>query len=318
MSRWLITGGTGSFGHAFTRKLLDDGHTVVIYSRDELKQAQMRQEFGDDPRLRFFIGNVTDQKRLEQALRGVDFVAHAAAMKRIETCEANPAEAVQTNIMGTLALSRACIAAGVRQAVFLSTDKAAHPNTLYGATKMTAERLWVAANVYAAGTPTRFSATRYGNVLGSRGSVLGLWRHQAEHAGEITVTHPKMSRYWMTIQEAVDLVLLAFEEMKGGEVFIPKIPSCEILTLAEMVAPGVPHKVIGVRRGEKLHETLISEDEARDTYDRGTHYVIEPERTWEDGMHADVQGTPMPDGWSYRSDTNPQQVGVEDLRRLVA
>lgn len=315
---WLVTGGTGSFGHAFVRRLLDNGaDRVVVFSRDELKQAQMAKEF-DDPRLRFFIGSVTDQARLEQAMNGVEYVAHAAAMKRIEVCESNPAQAVETNVLGTLAVSRACIAAGVRRAVFLSTDKAAHPNTHYGATKLAAERLWTRANVYAAGTDTRFAATRYGNVLGSRGSVLGLWRHQAEHAGEITVTDPGMSRFWMTIEQAVDLVALAFDTMVGGEVFVPKVPACAILTLAQMVAPGVPYKVTGIRRGEKLHETLVSEDEARDTYDRGTHYVIEPERTWEDVMHADIVGQRVPAGFSYRSDTNPDQLTVEGLRELAA
>lgn len=315
---WLVTGGTGSFGHAFVRRLLDGGaERVVVFSRDELKQAQMAAEFKDN-RLRFFIGSVTDQARLEQALHGVDFVAHAAAMKRIEVCEDNPAQAVETNVLGTLAVSRACIAAGVKRAVFLSTDKAAHPNTHYGATKLAAERLWVRANVYAAGTPTRFAATRYGNVLGSRGSVLGIWRRQATHAGEITVTDPDCSRFWMSIEDAVDLVLLAFREMRGGEVFIPKVPACPVLTLAQMVAPDTPYTVTGLRRGEKLHETLVSEDEARDCYDRGTHYVIEPERTWEDVMHADIAGQKVPEGWSYRSDTNPEQLTVEGLREMAA
>lgn len=314
MASWLITGGTGSFGKAFARRLLDTGASrVVILSRDELKQAEMAAEFGDR-RLRFLIGSVADAERVELAMRGVENVVHAAAMKRIDTCEANPSEAVETNLIGTGVVARAAIAAGVRKAVFLSTDKAAAPNTLYGATKLCAERLWVQSNVYAAGTATRFSATRYGNVLGSRGSVVPIFRSQAE-AGELTVTDERMTRFYMPMSAAVDLVLLAFKEMRGGEVFVPKIQAASILTMAQAIAPGVPHRVIGVRPGEKLHETLISEDEARVTRDRGAFYVIEPERTWEDEWQA--SGTPMPDGFVFRSDM-ADRFTVEELRGLVA
>lgn len=313
---WLVTGGTGSFGHAFVERLLADGaDRIVVFSRDELKQAQMAAQF-NDPRLRFMIGNVTDEARVERAMRGVDVVVHAAAMKRIETCEANPSEAVATNIQGTEAVAHAAIRAKVRRAVFLSTDKAAAPNTLYGATKLAAERLWTRANVYAAGRDTRLAATRYGNVLGSRGSVLELWKRQAETSGEVTVTDHRMTRFWMTIEQAVDLVLLAVREMQGGEVFIPKVPACGILTLAESVAPGVPWKMVGIRRGEKLHETLVSEDEARDTTDRGSHFCIEPERTWEDAPRSRVEG--LPEGFAYRSDTNADQLTAERLREMCA
>jgi UDP-N-acetylglucosamine 4,6-dehydratase len=298
----LITGGTGSFGRAFARKALADGASrVVVFSRDEAKQAAMRAD-NPDPRLRFFIGDVRDEARVVDACRGVDVVVHAAAMKRVESCEADPAEAVATNITGTRNVARACVANHVDRAVFLSTDKAAAPNTLYGMTKATAERLWNQSNVFAAGTQTRFSATRYGNVLGSTGSVVPLWRSQAERGEPITVTDPAMSRFWMEMSEAVDLVLLALREMRGGEVFVPKIGSSRILDLAEMVAPGSPLRTIGVRPGEKIHETLVTEDEARSTYDCGTHYVIEPEsRTW-----GDVEPPPhpkVPAGFVYRSDS---------------
>ncbi len=319
---WLVTGGTGSFGHAFVRRLLDgDASRVVVLSRDELKQAEMRQEF-DDPRLRFFVGNVTSQPRVERAMRGVDYVVHAAAMKRIDTCEENPAEAVETNVLGTMAVAYAVIAAGVKRAVFLSTDKAAGPFTHYGATKLCAERLWIQANVYAAGTPTRLSATRYGNVIGSRGSVIPLWKEQAKNGEPLSITDPKMSRFWMTMQQAIDLVLLTIREMHGGEVFIPHVPSADMVTVAEAVAPRVPRKIVGVRRGEKLHETLISEDEARDTQVWSDHYRIEPERTWtDDDIPTRQDQFPSLEGYrvvnAYRSDTNPWQLSVEEMRDLI-
>lgn len=312
---WLVTGGTGSFGHAFVRRLLDGGaERVVVFSRDELKQAQMAKDF-DDPRLRFFIGTVTDEPRLIQAMHGVEYVAHAAAMKRIETCEANPAQAVETNVLGTLAVSRACIEAGVRRAVFLSTDKAAHPNTHYGATKLAAERLWTRANVYAAGTPTRFSSTRYGNVANSSGSVIPLFRAQAKAGGPLTITDKRMTRFFMSMAEAVDLVQLAFRDMTGGEVFVPVINGTDIVTLAETVAPGVEWTETGIRPGEKLHETLISEDEASTTYFHGTHYTIQTQRTWEDGgMHT--AGEKVPEGFTYRSDGSAMT--VDELIEIVA
>lgn len=312
---WLVTGATGSFGNAFVRRILDDGaKRVVILSRDELKQSEMRARFNDD-RLRFFIGSVTDQKRVEQAMRGIDYVVHAAAMKRIDTCELNPAEAVMTNIMGTVAVAHAVIAQGVKRAVFLSTDKAASPNTHYGATKLAAERLWVQSNVYAAGTQTRLSATRYGNVIDSRGSVIPIFRAQAE-SGVLTITDPTMSRFWMRLDEAVELVLFAFREMKGGEVFIPKIPSATIANVAKAVAPNATWETIGTRRGEKLHEMLISEDEARDARSYPDHYRIEPERTW-DEARAGLRGLPLPKGFSYTSDTNADQLTAVQMRELI-
>lgn len=320
MKSWLITGGTGSFGKAFTRKLLDGGaERVVILSRDELKQAEMRKEFNDD-RLRFFIGSVIDMDRVELAMQGVSHVVHAAAMKRVEVCEENPREAVATNLIGTSVVAEACRRAGVKRCVFLSTDKAAAPNTLYGMTKASAERLWCRANVYSAGTDTRFAATRYGNVLGSRGSVVPIFRAQARLGGPLTITEPEATRFWMTMDEACQLVAKAFRAMRGGEVFIPKVGSSAVGELAHAIAPGMAWKIGQLGAGEKLHETLISEEEARATYDYGDHYRIEPQRTWEtkeDGMHA-VEGTQVPPGFVYRSDTNPDRLDPIGLVRLVA
>jgi len=317
MKSWLITGGAGSFGKAFTRKLLDGGaQRVVILSRDEYKHAQMRAEFGDDERLRFFVGSVCDVERVELAMRGVTHVAHAAAMKRVEVCEDNPLEATQTNLIGTAVVARACLNAGVQRAVFLSTDKAVSPNTLYGTTKLAAERLWVRYNVYAAGTHTRYAATRYGNVLGSRGSVVPVFQEQARMGGPLKLTDPTMSRFWMRMDDATELVARAFREMRGGEVFVPKLGSSSVETMAEAIAPHLPRITTGARPGEKWHESLIGEDEARDTFDYGDHYRIETIRTWEDGMHA--TGEAVPSGFSYRSDTNPYQLSATDLARMVA
>ncbi len=316
MKSWLITGGTGSFGKAFARRLLDGGaKRVVILSRDELKQAEMSAEFNDD-RLRFMIGSVTDPARVEKAFHGVTHVVHAAAMKRIEVCEANPFEAVQTNLLGTATVADACIREGVQRAVFLSTDKAVGPNTHYGATKLAAERLWCRYNVYAAHGDTRFSATRYGNVLGSRGSVLPLFRQQALLGGPLTITDKRMTRFFMRMSEAVDLVAMAFREMRGGEVFVPMIGATSIVKLAEAVAPGVNWVETGIRPGEKLHEALLGADEARQTYNYGDHYRIETTRTWEDGMHADVQARKVPEGFEYTSEAADMEPGA--LRELVA
>jgi UDP-N-acetylglucosamine 4,6-dehydratase len=318
----LLTGGSGSFGYAFVRRALELGaRRVAVFSRDELKQAQMRAAFGDDPRLRFFVGDVRDRDRLDWAVRGCDTVIHAAAMKRIETCEADPAEAVATNITGTVNVAQAAIHADVRHAIFLSTDKAPVPHTLYGMTKAVAERLWIQSNVFAAGTKTRLSATRYGNVLGSRGSVLDTWRRQVSAGDPLTVTSEAATRFWMTIEDAVNLVLLAGNEMRGGEIFVPMIGSAPILDLARAVAmpcgdvyaPG--HVVTGLRPGERLHETLISEDEARHTIERAGHYVIRPESvTWGD---PPLPGVLVPEGFTYRSDTNPRRLTVDTLRRMI-
>lgn len=319
--RILVTGGTGSFGRAFVRHALWEGATwVAVLSRDEKKQWEMKARMSRDDRTRcrWFIGSVTDQERVARALSDVDLLVHAAAMKQIPACEENPAEAVDTNVMGTKAVALAAIAAGVERAVFLSTDKAAAPNTHYGACKLAAERLWTQSNVYAAGRRTRLVATRYGNVVGSRGSVVELWRGQLAAGEKLTVTDATMTRFWMRMAEAVGLVELALREGRGGEVFVPKVKAAGIMTLLEAVAGG-PHafETVGIRRNEKQHETLITEDEARDTYDHGTHYRIEPERTWVDealftpGARVDVKG-----GWSYRSDT-AEQLTAANLREML-
>jgi UDP-N-acetylglucosamine 4,6-dehydratase len=242
-------------------------------------------------------------------------------MKRVETCEANPHEALAVNTVGTRVVARAALNAGVTRAVFLSTDKAVAPNTLYGATKLAAERLWTQSNVYAAGTETRFSATRYGNVLGSRGSVLGTWRQQYAERKPLTVTDERCTRFWMTMQQAVGLVALAFREMRGGEVFVPKIGAAPLLDLARAVvevngtyAPG--HVNTGLRPGEKLHESLVGEDESRGCYDHGTHYRIEPDRSWGDAVPNVLARRMVADGFTYRSD-NTQRLTVEQLRRMI-
>lgn len=311
----LVTGGSGTFGQAFARRALADGAArVCVFSRGEAKQAAMAAELGD-PRMRFFIGDVRDQRRVLEAVDGVDVVVHAAALKRVETCEAQPAEAIATNIGGTINVARACIDQGVKRAVLLSTDKAASPHTLYGFTKATAERTWNQWNVYAAGKPTRFASTRYGNVCGSTGSVIPLWRAQHAAGQPITVTDASMSRFWMTIDQAVDLVLLALGDMIPGATYIPKIGSATIETLATAVAPGATVTTCGLRPGEKLHEMLVSEEESRHTMDRGSHYVILPEApTWTGGP---VPGITRGEPWCYRSDTNEQRLSVEQLREMV-
>lgn len=312
----LVTGGTGSFGRAFVARALNEGaRRVAVLSRDELKQSEMAAACQDE-RLRFFLGSVTDRERLMVAMRGVDVVVHAAAMKQVPACEQNPRESKRTNIDGAEAVSYAAIESGVLRAVFLSTDKAASPNTVYGSHKLAAERAWTQSNVYAAGTRTRLVATRYGNVLGSRGSVVPVFRGQAEKLGELTITSRQMTRFWMTLTDAVRLVELAIGSSRGGEVFIPKVGSCDILTVAEAVAPGVPWRETGIRRGEKLHETLIGEDEARDSRDYGDHYRIEPERTWE--YLPEPTGTKPAEGFVYRSDINPWRLSVDDLRGMLS
>lgn len=312
----LVTGGAGAFGKAFVRKALDSGaRRVAVFSRDEAKQARMRSDF-NDPRLRFFVGDVRNLPRITEACRGVDVVIHGAAMKRVETCEENPSEAIETNLYGTENVAKACIAAGVKKAIFLSTDKAAAPNTLYGMTKAAAERLWVNSNVYAAGTPTRLSCTRYGNVLGSTGSVIPTWKAQAE-SGTITVTDPEMSRFWMSMDDAVGLVLLALRDMRGGEIFIPRIGSSTVGLLAQAVAPKARLCITGTRPGEKMHELLISNEEARNCYDAWSHYILEPEaRTWEE--LPPLSYPKVPQGFEYGSQSNPRQLGVEALKQMVA
>jgi len=321
----LITGGTGTLGHALVRELLpreDCPARIVILSRDEYKQAQMRAEFEDDDRLRFFLGDVRDKDRLLMAFRGVDYVIHAAAMKRIEACEYDSFEAVRTNVFGAENVIEAALERDVRRVVAVSTDKAVEPANLYGTTKACAERLFIGANAYAGDRRTRFSVIRYGNVFGSRGSVVELWRRQAAADGQVTLTAEGMTRFWLTPADAAAAVLGALFSGEGGEIFVPKLRSCFVADLARVVAPAAWVRVTGIRPGEKLHECLISEEEARRTTDRGSRYVIEPQFPWHVvgyGPKATADRPEIrPPGWRYTSDSPENLMTAEEVRRMVS
>ena len=277
----LLTGGTGSFGKAFTKTMLEEHHPkkLIIFSRDELKQHQMRVAGYTDPDLRYFIGDVRDQARLYRAMRGVDIVVHAAALKQVPACEYNPFEAVKTNVLGAENIINAAIDCDVERVLALSTDKAVNPVNLYGATKLVAEKLFVQGNAYAGSGGTRFSCTRYGNVVGSRGSVIPLFQEQRKD-GCVTLTDERMTRFWLTLEQGVRFVIRCIEQMHGGEVFVPKIPSMRILDLAKAVAPNCDVKIIGVRPGEKLHEVLVSPDEASHTLEFDDMFVVQPAHPW--------------------------------------
>jgi UDP-N-acetylglucosamine 4,6-dehydratase (inverting) len=314
----LLTGGTGSFGTAFVERALQDlpGSVVRIFSRDELKQSEMQARFGHHENLRFFVGDVRNRSRLTRAMRGADVVIHAAAMKQVPACEYNPFEAVQTNILGSQHIVDAAIDTGVQQVVALSTDKAVNPVNLYGATKLCEEKIIVQGNAYAAQSNTVLSCVRYGNVVGSRGSVVPLFRAQAAE-GRLTITDERMTRFWITLDQAVDLVLFALEHAVGGEVFIPKIPSMRVTDLAAAMAPGLPVEIIGIRPGEKLHEVLITADESRHTIDAGDVYVVLPEHPWWTDHPRWVDGKPVADGFSYASDTNDWWLDSDELGTIL-
>jgi UDP-N-acetylglucosamine 4,6-dehydratase len=313
----LITGGTGSFGKKFTEIMLREirPKKLIIFSRDELKQHEMRINGFDDERLRYFIGDVRDVCRLRRALNGVDIVVHAAALKQVPACEYNPIEAIATNVDGAKNIIDAALDTGVKKVLALSTDKAVSPVNLYGATKLVAEKLFTQANVYSGFGPTHFSSVRYGNVLGSRGSVVPLFREQRKN-GKVTVTDPRMTRFWITLDQGVRFVISCIEKMHGGEVFVPKIPSNTIMEVAEAMAPTCKIESIGIRPGEKLHECLISEDEARDTRDAGPFYVIQPAHTWWNNSNW-AEAMPVFDGFRYASDTNTQRLTVAEIQQLV-
>jgi UDP-N-acetylglucosamine 4,6-dehydratase len=312
----LLTGGTGSFGNAFVDRMLQDhpDATVRIFSRDELKQSEMQARYPDQPQLRFFVGDIRNRSRLTRAMKGADIVVHAAAMKQVPACEYNPFEAVQTNVLGAQHVVDAAIDTGVQQVVALSTDKAVNPVNIYGATKLCEEKIIVQGNAYAANSGTSLSCVRYGNVVGSRGSVVPLFRRQIAEGGPLTITDERMTRFWITLDEAVDLVLTALERSVGGEIFIPKIPSMRVTDLAEAMAPGLEHRVIGIRPGEKLHEILITDDEARHSIDAGDIYVVLPEHPWWTSAPHWVEGTTLPDGFIYASGTNTEWLDAEQLR----
>ena len=313
----LLTGGTGSFGKHFCRLMLEKYNPKVIrvYSRDELKQHEMRIEFNDDHRLRFFIGDVRDGKRLQRAMEGVDFVIHAAALKQVPACEYNPFEAVKTNVHGAQNVIDAAIDTGVKKVIALSTDKAVNPVNLYGATKLCSDKLFTQGNAYAGDKGTRFACVRYGNVIGSRGSVIPLFLDQKK-TGTITVTDDRMTRFWITLEEAVELVLKGFYYMEGGEIFVPKIPSMKITDLAQAIAPECKVKMIGIRPGEKLHEALTGEDEGRNTISYKGMYVILPNMSW--WNRKNYKGAEkLPEDFVYTSDANDSWLGVDELHRIV-
>jgi len=311
----LVTGGTGSFGKKFTKKALELGvKKIIIFSRDELKQYEMKQEF-DDTRLRFFIGDVRDQERLHRAFDGVDIVIHAAAMKHVDACEYNPFEAVKTNIQGAQNIVEAAIGCGVEKVIALSTDKACAPVNLYGATKLASDKLFIAANAYVGDKSTRFAVVRYGNVVGSRGSVVPFFK-KIKETGVLPVTDERMTRFWITLDQGVQFVLDNLERMHGGEIFVPKIPSMKVTDLAKAIAPECDIKIIGIRPGEKLHEAMIMEDDARHTVEYDSYYVIQPEFPfWSSKFSED--GKKLPSGFEYTSDQNEDWLTVKELRRLV-
>jgi UDP-N-acetylglucosamine 4,6-dehydratase len=314
----LVTGGTGSFGKAFIRYALDhlDPSRIVIFSRDELKQYEARQLFNDDPRLRWFIGDIRDQHRLMRAMHGVDYVVHAAALKQVDTAEYNPFEFVQTNIIGSQNVVEAAIDTGVRKIVALSTDKASSPLNLYGATKLAADKLFQSANHYAAGYETRFSVVRYGNVMGSRGSVIPFFRKLAAEGKPLPITDKRMTRFWITLPQAVQFVVDSFDLMAGGELYVPRIPSMHLTDLVEAIAPGAETYEMGIRPGEKLHEEMISEDDSRRTLLLDNRYVVLPTiADW--GDFVAPKGEPLADGFAYRSNTNDLWLTAGDIQALI-
>ena len=314
----LVTGGTGSFGKKFIRIMLEEYHPakLIVFSRDELKQHEMRVGGFDDPSLRYFIGDVRDVERLRRAMHGVDIVIHAAALKQVPACEYNPLEAIKTNILGSSNVIEAALDMGVKKVMGLSTDKAVNPVNLYGTTKLAAEKLFVQSNAYAAGTSTRFSCVRYGNVVGSRGSVVPIFLQQRQN-GKLTITDERMTRFWLTLEQGVRFVVRCTEQMHGGEVFVPKIPSMKIVDLARAIAPGVELETIGIRPGEKLHEVLIHEDEARSAVELEDMFVVQPAVELWFGHEWQRLGNPLPDGYRYASNTNPEWLDVEQIRQMV-
>lgn len=315
----LVTGGTGSFGRKFIEVMLNEYHParLIVYSRDELKQHEMRTAGFDHPDLRYFIGDVRDLPRLRRALNGVDIVVHAAALKQVPACEYNPMEAIKTNILGSSNVIDAALDAGVEKVLALSTDKAVNPINLYGATKLAAEKLIVQSNAYAGGMTTRFSCVRYGNVVGSRGSVVPLFIKQRQSGG-ITLTDERMTRFWISLDQGVRFVIRCIEEMEGGEVFVPKIPSMKMVDLAKAIAPEAEIRLIGIRAGEKLHEVLISEDEARSTVELEDMFVVQPAEALWFGHQWSKKGKALPDDYHYASDNNEQWLSIEEIRAIVA
>jgi UDP-N-acetylglucosamine 4,6-dehydratase len=316
----LITGGTGSFGHAFVRMTLKkyNPKRLVIFSRDEMKQWNMAKLFPDDPRVRFFIGDVRDKDRLYRALDGVHYVVHAAATKIVPTAEYNPFECIKTNIDGAMNLIDACIDQNVKRVVALSTDKASSPVNLYGATKLASDKLFVASNSsYAVGHDTRFAVVRYGNVMGSRGSIIPLFI-SIKDSGMLPITDTRMTRFMITLEQGVELVWHAFDDMVGGEIYVKKIPSMKVIDIARVIAPEVKQKAIGVRPGEKLHEQMIGPEDSYSTYEYREHFKILPQiNGWADDPKRIKGGVKVPEGFVYASDTNPEWMSDAELRTWI-
>jgi len=316
----LITGGTGSFGKKCTEVVLKryKPKKLIIFSRDELKQWEMAQQFPDTKYdcMRYFIGDVRDKERLHRAFVGVDYVIHAAALKQVPTLEYNPFEAIKTNILGAQNIIDAAIDQGVKRVIALSTDKAANPINLYGATKLCSDKLFIAGNAYVGHEQTSFCVIRYGNVVGSRGSVIPFFMKQRE-TGRLTITDPRMTRFWITLDQGVDFVIWCLENMCGGELFVPKIPSMNIMDLTEAIAPGCETKVIGIRPGEKLHELMIPKDEARKTVEYEKFFVVQPDfRFWQRRCTWNG-GRPVADDFEYRSDNNPWRLSVDEMKAMI-
>lgn len=316
----LVTGGTGSFGKKFIKTVLERSkpRKLIIFSRDELKQYEMRASGFDHPALRYFIGDVRDRERLYRALDGVDIVVHAAALKQVPAAEYNPIEAIKTNIIGASNLIDAAIDCQVKKVIALSTDKAANPINLYGATKLCSDKLFVAGNNYVGKHPTRFSVVRYGNVVGSRGSVIPFFLKQRK-TGHIPITDERMTRFWITLEQGVDFVIASLKRMYGGEIFVPKIPSMKVTDLAKIIAPDCTTEIVGIRPGEKLHEVMVPEDDSYHTVEYDDYYAILPTfKEWGTENYLEkLEGTPCPDGFRYSSDSNSQWLTPEELRQMV-
>lgn len=317
----LVTGGTGSFGKCFSRYVLThyEPKKIIIYSRDEFKQWVMADEFKEyADKLRFFIGDVRDVERLKRACEGVDYIIHAAALKQVPACEYNPNEAIKTNIHGAMNVIDAALDCGVSRVVALSTDKAVNPVNLYGGTKLVSDKLFVAANAYAGSKDINFSIVRYGNVAGSRGSVIPVFRKVIEEGGtEMPVTDVRMTRFWISLTQGVELVIKALAEAKGGETFISKIPSFKVTDLAEALLPGCTIKETGIRPGEKLHEIMVTPEDSHTTYEYDKHFIVYPQMTWNDRQQPDLSGRKVEEGFSYSSGTNTEWLSVEDIRTLL-
>lgn len=315
----LVTGGTGSFGHTFVPMTLKkyNPKRLVIYSRDEMKQWEMAKLYKDDERVRFFIGDVRDKDRLARALTGIDYVVHAAATKIVPTAEYNPFECVKTNVIGAMNLIDACIDKGVKRVVALSTDKASSPVNLYGATKLASDKLFVSGNSYAGGQDTRFAVVRYGNVMGSRGSVIPFFM-SIRDKGVLPITDPRMTRFMISLEQGVELVWHAFEDMVGGEIYVKKIPSMKVTDLANVVAPDAKQEVVGIRPGEKLHEQMIGAEDSFYTYEYPEHFKILPAiHNWDQDTNRIKDGTRVPEGFSYTSDNNTEWMSADELRAWI-